>query len=64
MIIDGKLLMFLMRAHDDGWGLGFNTSGWGAVLIDDLAADPEHWQVRNSLCHKTISVSSSVQRAS
>ena len=35
-----------MRAHDAGWGLGFNTSGWGAVLIDNLAADPDHWQVR------------------
>jgi len=46
VILDGKLLAFLMRAHNADRELSFDTDGWGAVLIDNLEADPDHWQVR------------------
>jgi hypothetical protein len=46
VILDGKLLMFMVRAQNAGSGLGFKSTGWGAVLIDNLAADPADWQIQ------------------
>ena len=40
MLVDGKLLLFLMRAHtkDPNSAMGFDTDGWAAVLIDNLGS--------------------------
>ncbi len=48
LLIDGKLLVFFMRAHtkDPNSAMGFDTDGWTAVLIDNPEADPDNWQLR------------------
>ena len=45
-IIDGKILMFLMRARDANRKLAFDITGWGAVLIDNIERCPDQWQIR------------------
>lgn len=46
LLIDGKLLMFMMRARDANRKLAFEVTGWGAVLIENIDASPDRWQVR------------------
>jgi Carbohydrate esterase, sialic acid-specific acetylesterase len=48
LLVDGKLLVFFMQAHtkDPNNAMGFDTDGWAAVLIDNLEADPDRWQIR------------------
>lgn len=44
--IDGKILMLMMRARNAKKKLAFETTGWGAVLIDNSGEAPDKWQVR------------------
>lgn len=46
LLLDGKLLMFMMRARDANRKLAFDVTGWGAVLIDNIDASPDRWKVR------------------
>lgn len=46
LLLDGKLLVLFMRARNAEEELHFATTGWGAVLIDNLQMEPEHWEVR------------------
>jgi hypothetical protein len=45
-LVDGKLLVFLMRARTAETGLKFKSTGWGAVIIDNPDADPDRWTIR------------------
>ena len=46
LLVDGKLLMFMMRARDANRKLAFDVTGWGAVLIENLDVSPDQWKVR------------------
>ncbi|HEY4235042.1 MAG TPA: DUF4185 domain-containing protein [Lacipirellulaceae bacterium] len=46
LLHDGKLLVLFMRARDAEGKLSFITTGWGAVLIDNLQETPDHWRVK------------------
>ena len=46
ILVEGKLLMFLMRVRNAEGGLNFQTTGWGAVLIDNVESDPDRWEIR------------------
>lgn len=41
-----KLLIFLMRIRSVKTGLGFDSSGWSAVLIDNPDDEPSRWRMR------------------
>ncbi len=45
LMLDGKILMCLMRARNANRKMAFETTGWGAVLIDNINESPEQWQI-------------------
>lgn len=46
ILVDGKLLMCMMRARNANRKLAFEITGWGAVLIDHLESPPDRWAVQ------------------
>ncbi len=46
VIVDGKILMLMMRARNAKRKLSFETTGWGAVLIDSIEKNPDEWHIR------------------
>jgi hypothetical protein len=46
LILDGKLLALSMRVRDAVGDLNFMTTGWGAVLIDNLQQEPSQWKIQ------------------
>ncbi|HEY6565656.1 MAG TPA: hypothetical protein VIY86_14300, partial [Pirellulaceae bacterium] len=46
VIIDGKLLQLSMRVRDAKGDLNFATTGWGAVLLENLEQEPSQWKVQ------------------
>jgi hypothetical protein len=44
VLVDGKLLIFMMRVRTKEGGLGFDVVGWGAVLIDNPQDNPAKWR--------------------
>ena len=45
VVVDGRLVIFLMRVLDVDRGLGFEVSDWRAVLIRNPWQDPPDWEV-------------------
>ena len=46
LMLDEKLLLFLMRIRNADTRLGFSVEGWGAVLIDDPRENPRDWKMK------------------
>jgi Domain of unknown function (DUF4185) len=46
LLLDGKLLALFMRVRDAEGELNFETTGWGAVLIDNLQLEPSQWSIK------------------
>jgi len=42
-MVDGALVVFLMRVAAASGGLGFRADGWTAVRVDEPAIDPSRW---------------------
>jgi hypothetical protein len=40
-----RLVLFFSRVRTTGSGLGFETEGWGAVLVDNPDAEPSSWRM-------------------
>jgi hypothetical protein len=45
LLLDDRLLVFLMRIRNSQKELGFSILGWGAVLFDNPLDDPTKWQI-------------------
>jgi hypothetical protein len=45
ILIEGRLLLFLMEIAPSQGGLGFEPRGWGAVLIPNPRSNPPAWRV-------------------
>ncbi len=45
-LVEGKLLVFLMRARRADTKLKFRSTGWGVVLIENPSDTPDRWRVR------------------
>ena len=45
-VINGKLIIFLNRLRSSSAGLGFETDGWSAVLVENPAEPVGEWVVR------------------
>ena len=43
--INNTLVIFLMEVCEDNNELGFDVTGWQAVMIDNPDADPENWHI-------------------
>ncbi|QEG36395.1 sialate O-acetylesterase [Bythopirellula goksoeyrii] len=50
LVVDGKIIMLLMRARNANKKMAFETTGWGAVLIDNIKRPPDQWQIRKLDC--------------
>ena len=46
VMVEGRLLVFLMEIRQAGNELGFEAAGWAAVLVDNPAAEPNRWKIR------------------
>ncbi|TWU28452.1 sialate O-acetylesterase [Bythopirellula polymerisocia] len=46
LLLDGKILMLMMRARNANRKMAFETTGWGAVLIDNIQKNPDQWKIR------------------
>jgi len=46
IVVNGRLLVFLMKIHATKTGLGFEAFGWAAVAIDNPHDEPSRWRVR------------------
>ena len=46
LLLDGKLLALFMRVRNAEGDPNFETTGWGAVLIDNLQQEPSQWKVQ------------------
>ncbi len=46
LMLEEKLLVFLMRIRNAGTKLGFKVVGWGAVLIDNPQDNPSDWNMQ------------------
>ncbi|MCA9236373.1 MAG: DUF4185 domain-containing protein [Planctomycetales bacterium] len=46
VLLDGKVLMLSMRARDANADLNFETTGWGAVLLDQIDLPPDQWKIQ------------------
>jgi hypothetical protein len=42
-----RLVLFLNRTVSTDTGLGFESVGWTAVLVDNPDAEPSAWQIRS-----------------
>jgi hypothetical protein len=45
-VVQGKLIIFLNRLRASSAGLGFETDGWNAVLIENPAEPVSEWVIR------------------
>ncbi|MBX3427888.1 MAG: DUF4185 domain-containing protein [Pirellulales bacterium] len=45
VVLGDKLLLFLMRAANADEGLGFRSTGWGAVLCSGIDQPPDRWRI-------------------
>jgi len=45
LVLDDKLLVYLMRIRNSDAKLGFSVVGWGAVLVDNPQEDPSNWHM-------------------
>jgi hypothetical protein len=45
ILIEGRLLVFLMEISPERGGLGFAPRGWGAVLVANPNDDPDAWSM-------------------
>ena len=52
VLVEGKLLIFLMKIAPSSGPLGFQAVGWDAVLIDNPAEDPSRWHLRDLVTPK------------
>lgn len=46
LLVDGKLLIFLMRVQTADTELHFKIVGWGAVLVDNPQDEPSVWRMQ------------------
>ncbi|MEO2049132.1 MAG: DUF5005 domain-containing protein [Pirellulales bacterium] len=46
LMLDQKLLLFLIRVRNSNVGLGFSVVGWGAVLIANPQDIPRNWNLK------------------
>lgn len=46
LLVDNRLLIFLMRIRNSSGGLGFKVDGWGAVMIDNPHDQPQDWHLK------------------
>jgi hypothetical protein len=46
VLVDDRLVLFFNRTISTDTGLGFDSAGWTAVMVEDPAAKPSEWQVR------------------
>jgi hypothetical protein len=46
LVVDEKLLVFLMRIRNAKTAMGFDVAGWGAVLIENPNDDPPNWRMK------------------
>ena len=46
IMVNNKLLIFLMKEKHTKKGLGFEATGWAAVLIFNPAEDPSQWKMK------------------
>lgn len=44
--LDDRLVLFLSKTISTDMGLGFDTAGWTAVMVDNPDAEVSDWQVR------------------
>ncbi len=44
--VDGHLVLFLGRIRSTNVGLGFESAGWTAVIVDNPDSAPSSWRVR------------------
>lgn len=54
IMIKNKLLIFLIREKQTKQGLGFEATGWAAVLIDNPEDDPSAWMMRYTKTSETF----------
>lgn len=45
VVLDDALLLFLMRAQNADAALNFRTTGWGAILAENLDLPPDQWHI-------------------
>lgn len=45
VLLDDKLLIYMMRVRTQQEGIGFKVLGWGAVLIDNPHDRPAEWKI-------------------
>jgi hypothetical protein len=48
ILVDGRLLVFFMQSwtKDPTNALGFDTDGWAAPMVDNVADSPDRWRLR------------------
>ncbi|MBL7741178.1 MAG: DUF4185 domain-containing protein [Chitinophagaceae bacterium] len=46
IMVKDRLLIFLIREHEIKTGIGFEASGWDAVLVSNPHDEPSRWKMR------------------
>jgi len=46
IVLEGKLLIFLMAIRSSSEGLGFESAGWRTVSVANFEEDPSEWHLR------------------